>query len=427
MRDALNDIVGESLVVENSPGSQVVRSFQTKPKYFRAKIATVFFIFVYAFFLSTDRPSSAQVTSNQLTVFDSASNACGPNDWPDQPARAYRDDKGLVHLFASHDVVRANLGASLLATTHRCAVVFQGNHKTDPASFDDYGWLAGFLTQDGKSVVAIVHNEFHGYEIHGDCPSGNPARCNEASITEAISTNGGQSFSRPKGDDALVAVMPYPYKPDTKTWFGFMNPTNIIWQNGYAYFMVSFIDPDVSKTSGVCLFRSATPANAKSWRGWDGHDYTVSFGNPYRTAGGLPKTPICAPVDSKNIMWSLGSLSWLPQSQIFVLTTRCQQWDQATRHCTAGAYVTASRDLLHWSTPVSLMADMPGPGGKPLAETYPSLMDPAATDRNFTDVTDTPWLFTVEIPPGHGGQERKLIARKVTLPVAKLVADLGAR
>jgi hypothetical protein len=353
-----------------------------------------------------------------FVVFDTQTDGCDSQDLPDMPARAFRDASGTIHLFAYHFNATENLGRTLLATKHDCRVVMRSDQSKSPQDFDDFNWLTSFYTQDGKTVVSIVHVEFHGADQPALCPSRKWLGCMQTSIAEAISTDGGFTFSRSPGAKGLVASLPHRYLSDQNLWYGFMNPTNIITDHEhprYKYFMVSYItpvlaDPPDAGHYGVCLLRSATPEDPHSWRAWGGRSFNIEFKSPYIESGSLTRRVPCQPIGGGKTSWTLGSVSWYSKRQLYVLTMRCQPWEKG---CIPGAYISTSRDLIDWSMPIPLLLDSQTPTGR--AQTAPSLLDPAADDRNFQDVTDSPWLFTIEMFKVGNNDVRRLLAYPVHL------------
>jgi hypothetical protein len=327
-------------------------------------------------------------------IFDSRQNACTPQDFPDQPARAFRDETGTVHLLDSQYNATANLGPTLLATTHNCAIVLHSDFVKSPAAFDDYEWPTSLYTADGKNIIALVHEEFQGAEQPKLCPSKNPSGCTQTAIIEAFSHDSGNHFTRTPGAAGLVATLPYRYRADQNLWYGFMNPTNTVTYQNAAYFMATFVTPQTlrhPRQIGVCLLRSKTPSNPHSWRAWNGKSFSIAFPDPYtQPAQSAPPLP-CQPIGTQTP--SLGSLSWYLPGKFFVLLTRCQLWNKT---CAPGAYIATSTDLIHWSKSIPLLLDSEATPTH-TSELYPALLDPAAPDRNFVDITASPWLFTTEI------------------------------
>ena len=159
------------------------------------------------------------------TVFRWQADRCAPDDIPDAPARAFRDQAGTVHLFASHYVNRALVGPLLDAVRPDCAVAFVADKADDPEKFDDYVWLAGFHTDDGHTVAALAHAEFHGDRRPALCQSRQYMSCWWNAVLGLVSHDGGGAFTRAPGAGAVGAAPPYPPvlgvgRPDGDFWRG---------------------------------------------------------------------------------------------------------------------------------------------------------------------------------------------------------------
>src|SRR5438552_160428 len=118
-----------------------------------------------------------RITGAPQIVFDWSRDACEPRDIPDEPARAFRDDRGVVHLIASHYVSRQATGPSLGQVRHRCAVIMRSAYDRRPQIYSYKEWLFAPYAVGGSDVVALVHDEYHGSEIPGECPSEALFRC----------------------------------------------------------------------------------------------------------------------------------------------------------------------------------------------------------------------------------------------------------
>ena len=90
------------------------------------------------------------------------SSTCDARDYPDTPARAIRLSDDRVQLYATDRENRVDAGPDLLHLQHECAVVYRGGGKDDPSAYDDRSWLASPWTDDGQTIWAVLHNEFHG-------------------------------------------------------------------------------------------------------------------------------------------------------------------------------------------------------------------------------------------------------------------------
>jgi len=348
-----------------------------------------------------------------VIVFDWKKDKCDPDDSPDAPARAFRDLKGQIHVFATQIRNRQMIGPDFDHLRHDCAVAFVGKHSAKPADYDDYSWLTSFYTNDGNKIWSLVHNEFHGQEYPTLCPSRVFTRCWETSLVLAISEDGGSTFQRHGG---VIAALPYTYQGDQEKQFGYFNPTNIVQYQGYYYAMSSLIDAR-DKTSGVCVMRTQNLDDTSSWRAWDGHGFNVQFFDPYRTIIHKPLEHICAPLPKETVFFSLGSIIRHQRSGLFVLTMRLQKYEKARDGQPPGVYITTSRDLVNWSTPQLLFPDSAIASGidGQTAEFYPSLLDPKAKTLSFEDTSDHPYLFTIRTMPDMRLQNRQLIRRDIDL------------
>ena len=105
-------------------------------------------------------------------MFDYSRQACGDSDIPDAPARAFRDADGTGALIASHYVNRqCDRARASTACEHHCDIVMSSAYDADPAHFEDQEWLSSPYTIDGRTVFALVHDEYQGYTTPGRCPS----------------------------------------------------------------------------------------------------------------------------------------------------------------------------------------------------------------------------------------------------------------
>lgn len=320
------------------------------------------------------------------TVFRWKTDACAKDDIPDTPARAFRDADGRVRLLVPHHTNRALVGPSLDRVRPDCRVVYRGGERDDPAAFDDRAWLAAPYTQDGRTVVALVHNEFQGHRRRDLCPSGEYMKCWNNSVTAAVSTDGGASFGRTGGP---VATLPYRYRGDVGHHVGYFNPSNIVARDGFFYSLVFAVGVDEQK-GGTCLIRTATPADPRSWRAWDGSAFTVRFADPYHDDNFVPGRHVCAPVGKGTLEAPVSSVVLHRPSGLYLATMA------ATRPEGMGVFVATSPDLVHWSAP-SLALPMIIAGkqscGEAAAFNYPSLLDPASPTRNFETVGDRAYVY----------------------------------
>ncbi|WP_448187873.1 hypothetical protein [Azospirillum sp. sgz301742] len=337
-------------------------------------------------------------------VFDWKTQACEPWDVPDAPARAWRGADGQVRLLATHYRARLMAGPSLDTLKHDCRIVFQADHDAAPEHFDDMGWLVSPYTLDGRTVHALVHNEFHGHLRPALCPSKRYASCWWNSVTATVSTDGGRSFAPPR----YVAGLPYRYQGDLGHRAGLFSPSSIVEREGWYYAML-FAEPFGAQKRGVCLMRTRDLADAASWRAWNGKGFTTAFADPYADAAD-PAAHVCAPLPKL-----LGTVTSLVRHRSSGLYVALMQGGKP-----GGVWAATSADLTNWSEP-RLVWEAP-PAFAPdcnsrYAYDYPALLDPASPSRNFEDIGETAFLYLTRdaLNGCKPGTERDLVRLPVTI------------
>ncbi|MHB2210508.1 hypothetical protein [Methylobacterium sp. CM6257] len=337
---------------------------------------------------ATDPPLSALTLVGPPTlVFKAGRDACDGADVPDAPARAFRDAAGAVALYGMHYRNRALRGPDLGHLKLDCTVVLDSGEKSDPAAYDDRSWITATWTEDGSRVAALLHHEYQANEHPGRCPAAAYMACWYNTVTAAASADGGRSFQR-RNPPLVVAGAPFRQEVDQGRHRGFFNPSNIVSDGRWRYFLASttgWTRPGSDQEAGVCLFRSDDPADPARWRAWTGTGFTASFPDPYRAARPNPDTcrpvgPFPGPVGA--VVRHRGSGAWIA---VFM----AHAGDGFDR---SGFYWTTSRDLITWDKPRLLLEgatlyDDPCMARAPLIA-YPSLLDPDAQGRNFDDVGD---------------------------------------
>lgn len=345
--------------------------------------------------------------------------ACDPDDIPDAPARAFRDTSGAVHLLATHFVNRAFVGATLDSVRRDCRVLMRGGEQARPELFDDRGWLAATYTADGRTVVALVHDEFQGHRHPPLCPTGRYIDCWYNAITMAVSHDGGASFALLERSRRLVAALPYPYDPDRRKHVGYFNPTNILKRDGFLYAMV-FAEAVGEQKHGSCLMRTARIEDPEAWRGWDGTDFTVAFADPYEVGAADRSRHVCEPVGKGKLRWPVTSITrHLPSG----LTVALMMGSEDGASGRSGVFYAVSADLIDWSEPELLVAASAPSGYRcgdapPIA--YPSLLDPLSPGRNFDTTSDRAAVFFTRfnVKDCRLGMDRDLIRQSISLVLA---------
>lgn len=341
--------------------------------------------------------SSLTLVGPAATVFSARRDACDGADVPDASARAFRDATGAVAVFGMHYRNRALRGPDLDRLRLDCTVVLDSGEKADPALYDDRSWITATWTGDGKAVAALIHHEYQANEHEGRCRSKVYMECWYNTLTGAASADGGRSFTR-KSPPVVMAAAPFRQEVDQGRHRGFFNPSNIFSDGRFAYVFASTTGWTIAgrgQPAGVCLFRTDRPSDPASWRAWTGTGFTAAFPDPYAKATIAPAA--CAPVEPfptpvGAVVRHRATGAWIA---VFMAKADRRQFARS------GFYWTTSRDLLAWDQPRLLLAgatiyDDPctAPGG---LIAYPSILDPAATGRNFDDAGDTALLTYVTL------------------------------
>lgn len=334
-----------------------------------------------------------RLTGSPRPVFDPARGGCDGSDVPDAPARAFRRSDGDLVLFGLHYTNHPLVGPSLDALKISCRSALQAHGDPDPGAYDDRSWIAATWTRDGRLVDGLLHHEFQANEHPGRCRFPTYMQCWFNTVLAIRSTDGGASFA--KLDAPVVASAPFRQDADQGRHRGFFNPSNIVSDGAFFYVLASTTGWP-GQEGGVCLFRTSDPDVAGSWRAYDGTGFTVRFDDPYKPVRARA-APVCAtiapfPAPVGGLVRQRGTGVWFAVFQAAA---------GAGVFPVSGFYVAASRDLLRWSAPRLVMPgatnydDPCRAGGQVLA--YPSLVDPAATGRNFDDAGPTADLFFAKL------------------------------
>jgi hypothetical protein len=367
------------------------------------------------------------IVSDATTVFRHSDDACDGHDIPDAPARAFRTAGGQVKVFAPHWRNRALMGPELTDLRPDCAVVLEGAADHAPERYDDRLWIASTWTGDGRIVHALLHGEYQGHRHPGRCATGRYADCWYNAISLALSDDGGASFTRRPGGEAIVAAPARRYDPDARRHIGFFSPSNIIHHDG-AWFVLVFTEgfalpgAGVSQPRGSCLLRAQDIAEPNSWKAWDGAGFVVRLADPYR-AGFAPEAHVCTPVSPRSLRWLVTSVVRHAPSGAFIALMQGNLPSAQGERPRDAIFATASWDLLSWS-PAVVVIEVGRPGSyrcgdaPPIA--YPSLLDPGSPDRNFGTVGDTAELFMTRfnVPRCRLDMDRDLVRRTVSIRVS---------
>ena len=104
------------------------------------------------------------MTGDEEVVFDYSEQACGDFQRPDLPARAYRSADGSTSIIMAAPANTRLVGPSLDEVSPSCEIIRSSSYDHDPAAHAHFEWIAAVYTDDGQTVHAVIHNEYHGYE-----------------------------------------------------------------------------------------------------------------------------------------------------------------------------------------------------------------------------------------------------------------------
>ena len=352
----------------------------------------------------------AAVVGPAETVFDWSVDSCEEIDVPDLSARAFVDSKGQVQLIATIAANRRNVGPDLNNLTHQCDVIMRSDGDPDPSHFNDSEWIGATYTEDGQTIHALVHNEYHGMEHPGQCPQNDSFLCWYNAITQVVSTDGGVTYTHLPGPEHLVASLPYPYEAGAGP-YGLMEPSNILkGRDGYYYAMVG-VDGYASPDQHVCLMRTDDISRPDLWRAWDGAGFDFQFVNPYAAPIESPKEKICAAISYDQINNMHTSITYNDYLDKYVLIGQTGQ--NTDSGLVWGYYYSFSDDLIHW-TDRQLLIEMPLAGvlgyNGPDVFAYPSLLDPESDSRNFDTAGKDAYIYYTHfrVESGAGFWDRDL-------------------
>lgn len=241
------------------------------------------------------------------------------------------------------------------------------------------------------------------------CPSGRHDMCTLISLTHAVSTDGGQTYTQPPVPDHLVANLPYRYDPE---WMrAIWQPSNIVRNpnDGYYYVLIQRDEhpADYSfNVQGMCLIRTQTLDDPASWRAWDGVGFNMRFINPYTETAANPEEHVCELVSPEIGALTFG-LSYNTYLEKFIAVGVGYE----------GYYFSTSGDLIHW-TPRQFFREASqtfAPGAQPPYYPYPTLIDHDSPSASFDVTGQFPYLYFSRLNDGPTAYNTDLLRVKVEI------------
>ena len=359
--------------------------------------------------------SNVKQIGPEQTVFDWTTQRCDDLNIPDLPVRAFKDSTNQVHLTLSHYVNRQMIGPSLNQLTVNCNITYSSDSNADPAAYDDQEWIASPYTFDGKTVYALIHDEYHGWDHPGECSSqGHPIRpkltaipsglgafdptCWYNAVTLGTSTDSGTTYTHATPPAHLAASVPYTYVPNTGP-YGYFSPSDIIRGPGGYYYAMLHAETYGVQQVGACVMRTKTLSDPTSWRAWDGTGFNVQFIDPY-TNPQPPDQHVCAPASFNQIEKMEESVTYNTFFRKYLLVGATSLYDPGTGQTIYGFYYSTSTDLVNWSDRQLVMqAVLPWSYqcGDDNPVLYPALLNPTSISpsqtRNFEITGQKTYLY----------------------------------
>ncbi len=317
-------------------------------------------------------------------VFSWARDRCETWHIPDAPARAFRTPEGEIRLIAAHVRNRVMHGKDLRSLRVECRIVFRGADADAPESYDDKLWLSALWTEDGRTIHALAHAEFHGQRRPALCPIAQYMACWRNQLIQVASRDGGASFQR--DGVALAAGVPYRFDGAAGKRSGYFEPSNIF-RHGAALYAFVWAEGYKGQQRGACLLRTADIADPGAWRAWNGKGFNTAFRDVYRDTISDPAQHVCQPI--ARLDGVVASVVRHRASGKFIAVYATVRRPLADGAPQSGVWYTLSDDLLVWSEPQLLLA-LPlmwaFTCGERAVWAYPSLIDPQSQARNLDDV-----------------------------------------
>jgi hypothetical protein len=340
---------------------------------------------------AVETSATARVAGPPQIVFDWSSDACAPDEFPDLPVRAYRDDRGRVHLILPHFNTWRLSGPDLDHLHNRCDKVMSSSLDGAPADFNQWELVASLYTEDGRRIAALVHVEYHGTQP-GTCVQTEPTSCWYNAVTFARSDDAGRSFQQPRPPGQLVAASTDRYRPGVAPT-GIFSPSNIVRaRDGLYYALV--VSRAHTGTIDSCLIRTGDPFEPTSWRAWDGSGFGIPFADPYRATPGAARP--CVPIATPEIAAMHESLTYNTYLDRYLLVGLVASGPGPSGKRVPGIYFSLSSDLIHWSRreliiEATTVQTFRCGGPNPIA--YPSVIDPRSDSRTFATTGRRPYLY----------------------------------
>ncbi len=371
---------------------------------------TLVFVIIFTFnsesIAQLEYPGDVDILGPAEVIFSSLTDSCSSENIPDAPVRFFRDINNQIQVIISHFEGYRMIGPDFNSLTVDCAngPVWTSDFNADPSQYNNKEWLTGLYTHDGKTIYSLVHNEHEGSVLSNWYNS----------ITLAVSSDTGKTYSHAAPPSHLVASIPYQYQAGMGP-AGIFEPSNIIYHNGYYYVMLHTESYGLQET-GASIMRTQDLSDPTSWEVWDGEGFNNTFINPYTETGYDPANHVAAILDYTKIEKMHSNITWNTYFNKFLLVGSAQKggvW---------GFYYSLSDDLIHWTVRKLIMevnVNINAQSGSDVYG-YPAIVDHNDTTRNFEVTGQEVYLYYSKWPYG---QNYNRTLERIPIRFNKLLVD----
>jgi parallel beta-helix repeat protein len=319
---------------------------------------------------------------------------------------------------------------------------YKGTNDPEPGNYDYLIWphTNSFEGSDGH-LYSIAYLEFTGWTVYGynsaECPSSNlGAIAFECWMSAAIlvrSTDGGLSWDKvgSSPEEYVVASSPYKYREQNNTGRHGVFPTETGADFGlrkvgeHYYIEVEFWGEDFKIKS---MARTTDITDARSWRFFDGEDFSLANINPYTQEISNPASHLPPPIENYyplNFNPNKLPVEGLIYSTYFqkYISLRTRSFSFAPE-VTPGIYYYLSEDGFNWSGNAMLFPfednlqsfNYPGDSEPYWPMYYPSLIDQTVIG---SDIGQQAYLVYVAPKLNSGAYDAALNAQRdiIILPI----------
>lgn len=319
---------------------------------------------------------------------------------------------------------------------------YKGTNDPEPGNYDYLIWphTNSFEGSDGH-LYSIAYLEFTGWTVYGynsaECPSSNVgAIAFECWMSAAIlvrSTDGGLSWDKvgSSPEEYVVASSPYKYREQNNTGRHGVFPTETGADFGlrkvgeHYYIEVEFWGEDFKIKS---MARTTDITDARSWRFFDGEDFSLANVNPYTQEISNPASHLPPPIENYyplNFNPNNLPVDGLIYSSYFqkYISIRTRSFSFAPE-VTPGIYYYLSEDGFNWSGNAMLFPfednlqsfNYPGDSEPYWPMYYPSLIDQTVIG---SDIGQQAYLVYVAPKLNSGAYDAALNAQRdiIILPI----------